>query len=272
MGDGLQKLFDYVKEKRLLNFGAYRQNTIRRRLQERLSATGAPDYASYLAYLRKHPEELNELVDELLVKVSHFFRNPLVFENLFSIVLPELIEICRGDVLKIWCAGCAHGEEVYSTAMLIQELAGNDAQRPRTFILGTDIDRNALEEARKAEYGIESLGEVKKAYLDKYFTVQDGRYTVTKEIREMAAFAYHDVTICTTPKEGILSDYHLILCRNVVIYFERGLSEKVLQGLASFIPRQGYLLLGEAEAIPESIAGAYNEIAPMTKLFRKGET
>lgn len=269
MEDALQNLFDHVKEKRMLDFSAYGQNTVRRRLQLRLSATGAPDYASYLAYLREHPDELNALVDALLVKVSYFFRNSLVFENLLAIVLPELLDACRGDVLKIWCAGCARGEEAYSVAMLIKELVGNESFMPRTFIIGTDIDRAALEDARKAEFKPDSLGEMKKAYLDRYVTVQDDLYTVTKEIRDMVTFAFHDVTTCTAPKEGIFSDYHLILCRNVIIYFDRGLSERILTGFSDLIPGNGYLVLGEAESLSPRISGGYAELARMTKIFKK---
>lgn len=269
MEDKLKKLFKYVKEKRLLDFSAYRESTVRRRLQLRLSATGASDYASYLACLSERPDEMNALIDALLIKVSNFFRNPLVFENLLSIVLPGLIKACKGDVLKIWCAGCAQGEEAYSVAMLIKELMRNESVAPRTFIIGTDIDRAAIEDARKAEYRPESLGEVKKAYLDRYFTVQGGVYKVTEEIRSMVTFAYHDVTACTTPKEGVFSDYHLILCRNVLIYFDRELSERVLSCLSGHIPGNGYMVLGEAESLPPQILGEYEEVAQATKIFGK---
>jgi len=269
MDEELAKLFAYIKKKRMLDFSAYRQNTVGRRLQTRLIATGAPDYGSYLAYLRENPEELNALVDALLIKVSCFFRNPLVFDNLLAIVLPELLDACEGDLLKIWCAGCARGEEAYSIAMLIKDLVGKEQAGPPLFILGTDVDGRTLEDARKAEYQPEFLGDVRKSYLDRYFTAGNGLYRVSDEIKNMVVFAHHDITTCSAPKEGIFSDYHLILCRNVNIYLDRALSEKVLTGLSRFIPAGGYMVLGEAESLPVRIAEEYSELSRMTKIFRK---
>lgn len=269
MAENLKDLLDYIKDQRAIDFNAYRPNTIRRRLDLRLSATRMPDYASYNKYIRENPDELEALIDALTIKVSYFFRNPLVFEALQDIVLPELLDTFKDGILRVWCAGCARGEEAYSIAILIREIVSKQVLCPKVFIIGTDIDREALENAKKAVYKADSVLEVKKGYLDRYFDAKDGFYLLKEEITSLATFAYHDVTTLTTPKEGIFSDYHLILCRNVLIYFNRELSEKIFNGFSGFILRNGYLILGEAETFMPQLTKDYERIMRGTKIFRK---
>lgn len=266
--DNLHTLLEYVRKLRAIDFNAYRPGTIKRRLEIRLSATGMPDYASYLQYIEENPKEIDALIDTLTIKVSHFFRNSFVFEVMKSFILPELIDTHRGDALRIWCAGCARGEEAYSVAILLKEVMGKEKIFPQTFILATDIDRETVEDARRAVYTTESLVEVKKGCLDKYFTVEHDFYRLKNEIRSMVTFAYHDVTTCKLPKEGIFSDYHLILCRNVLIYFERDTQERVMGSLSGSILKDGYLVLGESETIPHQLDNFY-EVMPYTKAFKK---
>ena len=267
--DGLYELLEYVKEQRAIDFNAYRPSTIKRRLELRFSASGMPDYASYHNYIRENPKELDLLMDVLTIKVSYFFRNPLVFEVLSNIVLPELLETHRNDVLRIWCAGCARGEEAYSIAILLKEITAKEGSSQQIFIIGTDIDKEVLKDAREAVYNSDSLLEVKKRHLDEYFISKDGLYRVKDEIKSMVSFAYHDVTTLTTPKEGIFSDYHLILCRNAIIYFDRDLSDRVLKGFAGFIQSNGYLTVGETESLSAHIAGNFQEVMPGIKIFKK---
>lgn len=269
MAENLKDLLDYIKDQRAIDFNAYRPNTIRRRLDLRLSATRMPDYASYHNYIRENPEELDTLMDALTIKVSYFFRNPLVFEALQDIVLPELLDTFKNDVLRIWCAGCARGEEAYSVAILLKEILDKEAFSPKVFIIGTDIDKAALEDAKRAVYKTDSLLEIKKGYLDRYFVFEDSLYRLKDEIRSMVTFSYHNVTTLTTPKEGIFSDYHLILCRNVLIYFNRDLGERVLSCFSGFLLRNGYLVLGEAETFLPQLTKDYEGILRGTKIFKR---
>lgn len=140
---------------------------------------------------------------------------------------------------------------------------------PKIFFVGTDIDRQALKDAGEAVYSADSLSEVKKNYLDRYFAFKDGLYRLNDEIRSMVTFAYHDVTTLTTPKEGIFSDYHLIFCRNVLIYFEKDICKDVLNSLSGFVLKGGYLVLGEAEAMPSELMDEFEDMLRRTKLFRR---
>jgi chemotaxis methyl-accepting protein methylase len=270
MSDEIYKLLEYVKGLRAVDFNAYKRETIKRRLERRLHSTGMPDYASYIQCLKENPEEIDLLIDSLTIKVSRFFRNPLVFEVLKEKVLPELVDSRKGETLRIWCAGCARGEEPYSVAIILKEITTEEPLCPPIFLLATDIDRQAVEHAKRGIYQNEALPEVKKGYLESYFYAGDGAYRLKDEISLMVTFACHDVTSSRMPSEGIFSDYHLILCRNVLIYFERELQEKVLKGLSDSLFEKGYLVLGEAESLPPQLAKDFYEIIPNTKIFRKG--
>ena len=265
----LHALMEHVRGLRGIDFTVYKPGTIRRRLQLRLAATGMPDYASYHKYLIENPGEMDALIDSLTIKVSYFFRNPFVFEALHEFVLPEIMDAFKDDTLRIWCAGCATGEEPYSLAILLKEFIKKEAISPKVFIIGTDIDRQALKDAEKALYSADSLSEVKKGCLDRHFTFKDGLYRLDEEIRSMVTFAYHDVTDLSPPREGIFSDYHLIFCRNVLIYFEQDTCKKVLNSLSGFILQSGCLALGEAEAMPPELMNDFEEALRKTKLFRR---
>jgi chemotaxis methyl-accepting protein methylase len=268
MNDRLNEILEYLRELRSIDFSAYRPNTIKRRLDSRLSVTGMPDYAAYQRYLKTTPAETDALIDSLTIKVSSFFRNPFVFETLRAIVLPELLETFKNETLRIWCAGCARGEEAYSVAILVSELLGRESLPVQVLIIGTDIDREALEDAKRAVYKADALAETRKGHLERYFDLKDGLFHLKEEITSRVTFARHDVTGFTTPKEGIFSDYHLILCRNVRIYFNMELSEKTLKAFSHLIRHNGYLVLGEAETIPTNLADDYQEILYRTKIFK----
>lgn len=265
----LPALLAFVKERRAVDFSAYRSGTVRRRLALRLAATGQPDYAAYLRHLRTSSAELEALLDALTIKVSCFFRNPLEFEVLRDRVLPELLEKGRGRTLRIWCAGCARGEEPYSVAILLRELGRKEKKAVPVFILATDIDREALAAAREARYGAEALSEVRKGHLDRYFTREGEQFRLNEEIRSMVSFVEHDITTCVPPQAGLFSDYQLILCRNVLIYFDLDLQARVLRGFAGRLPAGGYLVLGEAETLLSPAASAFAEVLPGSKIFRK---
>lgn len=259
----------YLKKSRGLDFNTYQIGTINRRLLLRLTKTGLPDFAAYLRYLHEQPQEIDALIEALTIKVSNFFRNPYVFEFLHEFVLPELLATHKNDGLRIWSAGCARGEEIYSVAILLKELGTTPGS---SFLIATDIDQEALIEAGQALYRAEALHEVKKMYLDRYFVKQNADlYALNDEIRSMVTFAAHDLTTCTSPKQGVFSDYHLILCRNVLIYLNVGLQHQVIDNITRLINRNYFLVLGEAETVPLSLAAEFDEFGYHTKIFRKGD-
>jgi chemotaxis methyl-accepting protein methylase len=266
LSDELAAIFQYVKEQRKIDFGIYRHDTIARRLNLLLSATGARDYSAYLELIKRVPSELDRLITTLTITTSHFFRNPHVFDVLAEIVIPEMLRTFGNETLRIWCAGCGRGEEVYSIAILFKEIMGKSDNKRMPVIVATDIDEKALKAAADGRYSEDVLHEARKKDIERYFTAEGDYYRVSDSIRSMVHFAVHDVITCKTPREGIFWDYHLILCRNVLIYFNRETQARVLQCLSDMLRPHGCLVLGEAELLssPE-----FHEVAPRTRIFFK---
>lgn len=268
--DDLAQVLDYVKSLRGVDFNACQPDSIGRRLALRLAALNLPDYQAYCQYLTENDQEIDALIDSLTLKVSRFFRNPFIFEALAAFLLPRLIGAAGSEPIRVWCAGCARGEEPYSLAILFSELLAHHPAAPPVFILATDIDEQALRAARAAVYSEEGVTEVKKGQLDRYFTLEQGRYRLHEEIKGMVTFARHDVTSAIPPTSGVFSGYHLILCRNVQIYFVRTIQRRAMTTLAGCLRKGGALVLGEAETLPEALPGPrLVEMLPYSKIFIK---
>jgi chemotaxis methyl-accepting protein methylase len=268
--DDLAQVLDYVKSLRGVDFNACQPDSIGRRLALRLAALNLPDYQAYCHYLAENDQEIDALIDSLTLKVSRFFRNPFVFEALAALLLPRLISAAGSEPIRVWCAGCAKGEEPYSLAILFKELLAHHPAAPPLFILATDIDAQALRTAQAAVYSEEAVAEVKKGQLDHYFTLEHGRYRLHEEITKMVTFARHDVTSAIPPTDGVFSGYHLILCRNVQIYFVRTIQRRTMTTLAGCLRKGGALVLGEAETLPEALPGpGLIEMLPYSKVFIK---
>jgi len=267
---------EYIYAMRGVDFSLYRQATILRKLALRLQETKTGDYREYLTYLKTNPEELQTLLRTLTIKVSNFFRNPLVFELLHTTVLPELA--AEFGFLKAWSIGCANGEEPYSLAMIAHELLTGEKISFVCHIQGTDVDTEAVEKAREGEYSDEALFETKRKYLEKYFTKSayqphsgygHKHYIVTDEIKSMVKFSSDNVMNMLLYKKPYLGTYNLILCRNVMIYMNREMQEWIVRTLGDILSEKGYLVLGEAETMPESRRQEFEQPFPSAKIFRK---
>ncbi len=267
--DELYRILGYLQEQRAVDFSGYKPGTIQRRVELRLARTGMPDYAAYYRYLMEHQAETDLLLSTMTITVSHFFRNPPVFKLLRDQVLPGLAASSGKGGLRIWCAGCARGEEPYSIAILLREMFSEGAISMPVFIIATDIDRDALAYAARGSYQANDLAALGRDYRDRYFIGNNGCYRVREEIRSMVTFAWHDITTCRPPREGVFADYQLILCRNTLIYFKRALYERVLACLTGLLANKGCLVLGEAEMIPARMARNFREIASRSRIFIK---
>ncbi|MDL1956081.1 MAG: protein-glutamate O-methyltransferase CheR [Candidatus Desulfofervidus auxilii] len=253
----LKIILKKLKEKTGYDFSQYRQGTIKRRIAKRLWTVGVKDIQTYITILERDLNECKRLIQELTIKVSQFFRNPYVFEILNIMILPEILEIKKKQkdcMIRIWSAGCAYGEEAYSIAMLLME----HLKQKKIFndykisIFATDIDEKALIKAKQGIYDEEAVLEVKKKFLDKYF-IYNGLYKVTDEIKQLVNFYEHDVTSQRqiAPPGGVICNYDIILCRNLLIYLSDPLQKRVISNFSKSLNPGGYLILGESEYIPK---------------------
>lgn len=259
-----------------IDFSLYRQATVLRKLQLRLQETNSGDYNKYLSFLKVNPDELQALVRTLTIKVSNFFRNPVVFELLSTRVLPELA--AEFNFLNTWSLGCANGEEPYSVAMIVHELQSQENLSFAYHIIGTDVDPDAIAKARKGEYPDEELFETKRKYLDAYFKklphqseICHGqeRYQINDEIKSMVMFSSGNIMNMLLHKRPYLGIYNLILCRNVLIYLNREMQEEMIMAIGNILYDKGYLVLGEAETMPERVRQEFEQPFTNIKIFRK---
>jgi chemotaxis methyl-accepting protein methylase len=269
----LQQLLQKVFEERGFDFRQYKISMLKRRLARRLTATRSESYRDYAGILDAHPEEYDKLFNDLTINVSRFFRNPLAFELLYKVVLPDMIEYKQrsmDNMMRIWSAGCANGEESYSIAILLLELLGEKLKNYNITIYATDIDTDALDNATTGIYSGESVAEVKKGLLDKYFHF-DGNYRIKEYVKELADFSYHDLTSekFIAPTKSVFVNFDLILCRNVLIYFSRTLQERIFNNFKNDLNKKGYLILGEAETLPDDMKSSFVCIDNLSKIYQK---
>jgi chemotaxis methyl-accepting protein methylase len=236
---------------------------LRRRIAVRMRAKGVDTFGAYGSLLQKDPAEYQRLVDTVTINVSKFFRNASTWMLLRDRVIPELFA-WDSPVINIWSAGSAAGEESYSLAiLLLQHASQHKLGLERFRLLATDIDEEALEQAKIAEYGAFAFSEMSAATRDRWF---DGpaRNRVREEVKQVVQFQKLDLMTEPFP-EG----QHLLLCRNVLIYFERNVQHALFDRFHRALAARGYLQLGKVETLFGARHGMFETISARERLFRK---
>jgi two-component system, chemotaxis family, CheB/CheR fusion protein len=242
----LKKILMMLRTSAGVDFTHYKETTIKRRIARRLVINKIENEKEYVAFLRVHPKELQALFDDLLIGVTSYFREPKTFEFLREKVFPELIKNrSLNESIRVWIPGCSTGEEVYSVAMAIQEFLEEKAlPEIRVQIFGTDANEKNIEKARQGIYPKTIEEKISENRLKHFFSRQNGNYQITKLIRDMCIFAKQDLT-----SDPPFSNLDLIMCRNVLIYFDSLLHERVFPIFHYGLKPDGFLVLGESESI-----------------------
>jgi two-component system, chemotaxis family, CheB/CheR fusion protein len=247
-----------------VDFTHYKPTTVERRIRRRMAVHKLEDLGDYVTKLRDDPKELDQLYSEILIRVTGFFRDPEVFENLRKKVAPLLIEQrTADDPVRVWVPGCSTGEEVYSLAITLFEAAGDLSDNCSFQIFGTDISDVAVERARLGFYPENIAGEVSAERLRRFFTRSDGGYRISKAIRDCCVFARQNVT-----RDPPFSRLDLISCRNVMIYLGPVLQRKVMSIFHYALRHDGYLLLGSSETIG-NFADLFAVFDRQNRIYRK---
>jgi len=257
---------DILKSIKGFNLGIYKDKCIRRRIAIRIRATHSHNADEYGELLKHNTTELDQLLKVLTIHVSQFFRNPPTFDKLRSEIIPYLLELRDKDGkghLTFWSVGCASGEEPYSLALILKEFFPREVMKEGIAILATDVNADILEVARLGIYGEERLMEVPESMKERWFRRQDGKYHLLPEIKEMADFQNEDLFARNSFPQS-----DLILCRNVLIYFERRHQEKILNGFADVLCKGGILVLGKSETLFGSIRSRFQTICPIERIYR----
>jgi len=239
----LKDLLEELAEERNFDFRGYKKTTLERRFRRRMFQLNLSNYQDYGEYIGKHPDEVNELLNTLLINVTEFFRDPPAWEILRHEILPSLLKTIKpGHSFRVWSAGCASGEEPYSVAILLAEHFGPRIQDYDVKIYATDIDEDALNTARRGEYSIDAVRRVRPEWRDKYFHGK-ALLRVNREIRRLVIFGRSNLV-----QNAPISHVNLLVCRNLLIYFDSDLQKRILSRLHYAIEPGGVLFLGKSES------------------------
>src|SRR5438270_1748718 len=251
--DDLGRIFLSLKKQMGVDFSAYKESTLIRRIQRRMALHRIDKMSQYARFLRDNKKEIEALFGDLLINVTRFFRDEAVFRALKKRFLPALLKNKSNDrqpELRAWVPGCATGEEVYSLAICILETLGRGPSKIRIQIFGTDLSESVIEHARLGIYSSAIEKHVSPARLKRFFVKRDGTYQIHRNVRDICTFARQN--ICADPP---FSRLDLISCRNVLIYLSADLHKRCIPQFHYALNSGGYLILGPAESV-----GLYDEL------------
>lgn len=262
--DALQKVFLLLRLHTSHDFSYYKRKTIGRRIERRMIVTQRQQLTDYVRYLQQNPLEIETLFRDLLIGVTHFFRDREAFEIIRQEIIPKILkEHSTERAIRIWVAGCSTGEEAYSLSMLFYEELEATKQALKVQIFATDIDDHAIEKARAGIYPDGISADVSPEKLQRFFTREDGHFVVKKNIRELIVFATQNVV-----EDPPFSKVDMISCRNLLIYLDSDVQKKILPLFHYALNRNGFLFLGNSETVGE-FGDSFVTIDRKWKLFQR---
>jgi len=261
--DTINEIFVLVRKRTDVDFTQYKTNTVRRRLERRMAANRIETLDAYLDFVKRNPAELDLLCKDILISVTSFFRDIKAFEDIKATLSDVLATKKPGDSIRIWVPACATGEEAYSFAMMLNDHLGDRINAFKVQVFATDIDLDAMRHARKGAYSATTVETLDKTYLSRYFDPLGQSYQVKKPIREMVVFARQDLI-----KDPPFVKVDLISCRNVLIYFNADLQDRIFQVFHYALTSQGYLFLGKSESVGHC-ADLFRPVKATSKIFQK---
>jgi chemotaxis protein methyltransferase CheR len=250
-----------------LTLDTFKDRCLRRRIAVRMRACGVHTYAEYQAVLDHNPAEYQRLRDAITINVTRFYRNAETWNLLREGIIQDICAAHDGEI-RVWSAGCSSGEEPYTLAMLIAEQLeeqGTPERLARLTIDATDIDQQSLERAMAGHYQRESLSEVPAPLVARYFEQIGEQCRVVEHVRRRVMVRAADLSNDPPPRRN----YHLIVCRNVVIYFERDAQERVFATFADALAPGGYLVLGKVETLFGPARQRLTLLDPRERVYRR---
>ena len=239
----IDKILDALRKRTGVDFRLYKQPTVHRRLARRMLVRKVDSLDEYFQLLRSEPDEIDLLFDDLLIKVTGFFRDAPVFEALSETAFPALVrDRAEGDPLRVWVPGCSTGEEIYSVAIALLDYLSATGLSFSVQLFGSDASERVIERARAGVYDESIAAAVSAERLRRYFTRGEAGYQINRNVRELCIFSRHILGV-----DPPISHMDLISCRNLLIYLAPSLQHKVIDTLAYALRPSGYLLVGSSE-------------------------
>ena len=262
----LSTILNLLRERSKHDLSPYKPSTLTRRIERRVSVHRLATMADYALFLRQNPQELDLLFKEMLIGVTGFFRDPVVWQELKEAVLPALLSRAGEDTrLRAWVVGCSTGEEAYSLAMVFKEVAEAlpEPQQHTLQIFATDLSADAIAVARRGQYSAKVADELAPERLARFFDANSKGFLISKDIREMVLFAQHDVIL-----DPPFTKLDILSCRNLLIYFSAALQRRLVPLFHYSLRPGGTLLLGGSETVGRSVA-LFAPVSAKSRLYRR---
>jgi two-component system CheB/CheR fusion protein len=242
--NAFEELLVYLRDSRGFDFTGYKRTSLMRRVDRRMQDAAIPSYETYLDLLQVRPEEFTALFNTILINVTDFFRDEGSWQHLRDELLPDLLDRKPTGPIRVWSAGCATGEEAYTLAMTLAEALGLDAFRERVKIYATDVDEEALAEARQATYSEKAVANVPDELRAKYFEPSGEEFVFSKDLRRAVIFGRNDLV-----QDAPISRIDLLVCRNTLMYFNAETQTRIVDRFHFALSPDGLLFLGKAEML-----------------------
>ncbi|KTG08443.1 CheR family methyltransferase [Haloferax profundi] len=260
------RLLEYVEDSLQFQTSSYNDAYLDRRVSARMRRRRVDDYETYQEMLQEDEEEQQALLDALSVNVTSFFRNPDVWEALREVLRDLSSKGSRRDPIKVWSAACSDGREAYSLAMLAHD--DDQVDERRIEIVGTDIKREILRAARKAEYRASETNDVAEQLdpigdWERYVDKDDDIFRVKDKITDMVRFNRRDLI-----REDPPGTFDLVVCRNLFIYINAESKRAVFETLGSALEPEGYLTIGMTETIPPRVRRQFDPVEKRLRIYR----
>jgi two-component system, chemotaxis family, CheB/CheR fusion protein len=241
----LEELLHFIRDSRGFDFTGYKRSSLTRRIRKRMTDVGVAEYLDYRDLLETSADEFRSLFNTILINVTGFFRDSESWSYLQREVVPKLLaRLGQDEEIRVWSAGCSSGEEAYTLAIVFAEVIGIEQCVRRVKIYSTDVDDEALRDARSGTYpasSVESLGESLRA---KYFEAHGDRFAIRSDLRRRVIFGRHDIT-----RDAPISRLHLLVCRNTLMYFNVEAQSRIVDRFTFAVADNGCLFLGKAEML-----------------------
>jgi len=246
------------------DFSGYKERGFMRRVKRRMQILLTPDLQTYVARLKQDRAEVEALFHDCLISVTSFFRDPMAFEALAAQVIPALFKSKTArDTVRVWVPACATGEEAYSIAILLLEYAKTLPVQPRLLVFATDIDEAGVRAARAGRYTAAEMGGLSRDRLERFFSNENGIFTVAKELRESCVFSSHSLV-----RDPPFSQLDLVSCRNLLIYLDSTVQREIFPLFHFALRPGGFLLLGGAESA-EQFSGLFKPIDKNNRIYQR---
>ncbi|MDT8368296.1 MAG: CheR family methyltransferase [Longimicrobiales bacterium] len=256
-------LLSLLLRERGRDFREYRASTVRRRIDRRRKLHRCDTIEEYTEFVREHEEELDELIGDLMISVTRFFRDPEAWDRIRETAVREVLDRKEdGDTVRIWVPGCATGEEAYSLTILFAEEIEERSLHVSIQVFATDIDPDSIETARRGVYPLAIKGDVPEGFLERHFDREGETYRVLKTDRQRIVFSVHDLL-----NDPPFAHMDLVSCRNLFIYLEPEVQRRGLSYLHYALDPGGFLVLGTSESIRGS-GSLFEPVARDEKIFR----